>query len=209
MKPLPHFAAGLSAAALAALLCSGCSTSNGYGTGGTSQLPYDQVTAEIQGYTDGNIRGTAQFITVRDSLRVLSSVSGLTPGASYAIHVHQFGNCSAPDSSGDHFGAPAEPHGNPLDPLGQHHRGDLPNLVVDSNGVGHSDITTTALSLLPGDRSVHGRSVVVHALADDYVTQPAGNSDGRIACGIIGAGTPIRDTTGIPHDTTVVPTPGY
>ncbi|PYK17553.1 MAG: superoxide dismutase family protein [Verrucomicrobia bacterium] len=36
------------------------------------------------------------------------------------------------------------------------------------------------------ERSVIGRSVVVHAKADDLKSQPAGDSGARVACGVIG-----------------------
>jgi Cu-Zn family superoxide dismutase len=36
-----------------------------------------------------------------------------------------------------------------------------------------------------GPNDLVGRALVVHADADDYKTQPSGNSGDRIACGVI------------------------
>jgi Cu-Zn family superoxide dismutase len=32
---------------------------------------------------------------------------------------------------------------------------------------------------------IAGRAIVVHATADDYSSQPAGNAGARVACGVI------------------------
>ncbi len=71
------------------------------------------------------------------------------------------------------------------------HAGDLPNLVVNVAGNGHLNATSDRATLSPGLRSVfdaNGSALVIHANWDDQVTDPTGNSGGRIACGIIVAG---------------------
>jgi superoxide dismutase, Cu-Zn family len=187
---------------LAAICFAGCWDDDSSTNPNTASLN-TQATAPIRGYTDSTLRGTINFLEEGDSILVQGSVSGLTPGMTYAIHVHQFGNCSAPDSSGDHFAGAGERHGNPFDSLPLHHRGDLPSLQANGSGVGLINFMTNAMNLGTDSTSVLGRSVVVHALPDDYITQPAGGSDGRIACGVIGllTGNPA-DTTNNPVDTT-------
>ncbi len=77
-------------------------------------------------------------------------------------------------------------HDNPMGA----HEGDLPNVVVGSDGRGRfveqlAELTLTggAAPLLDAD----GAAVVVHAGPDDYKTDPAGNSGNRIACGVLAA----------------------
>jgi Cu-Zn family superoxide dismutase len=206
----------------------GCSDDNDSDLVGLS--PSAEASANVRGYTDSTIQGTVTFQAVADSMLIQGSVSGLIPGTKYGVHVHEFGDCTTPNASGAHFDSIGQVHGNPDDTLPLHHFGDLPNLVVDANGTGHFEITTNSMSLGTGSRSILGRSVVVHLLPDDYVTQPAGGTDGRIACGIIesaaGGTIPVTDTTDnnpldtnrVPLDTNAIPadtankppiTPGY
>ena len=164
----------------------------------------DTAVAEMGGYADSGIQGTVSFHEEGDSLLVTAEINGLNPGGTYGMHIHEFGDCSTPEASGDHF-KPGEPHGNPFDPAGSHHAGDLPNVQVDSAGVGRLSFMTATVNLEGGSISVLDRSVVLHALPDDYITQPAGGTGERIACGVIvstnGLGT---DTTGVGTDTTGV-----
>ena len=89
-------------------------------------------------------------------------------------------------SAGVHFNPAGKQHGtqNPAGP----HGGDLPNLEVAASGEGGIDATTKLVTLGPGPTSLlgpGGTSLVVHAAADDYKTDPSGNSGDRIACGVI------------------------
>ncbi|MFQ6956613.1 MAG: superoxide dismutase family protein [Flavonifractor plautii] len=59
-------------------------------------------------------------------------------------------------------------------------RGDLP-VLLSSGGRALSLVYTGRFQ--PGQ--VLGRSVVLHALPDDYRSQPTGAAGGRIACGVI------------------------
>jgi Cu-Zn family superoxide dismutase len=75
---------------------------------------------------------------------------------------------------------------NPLGP----HAGDNPNIVIPASGVGAVAFTTDRVSLTPGTSSLFdadGSSLVIHAGADDQVSNPAGNSGARIACGVVRA----------------------
>ncbi len=117
-------------------------------------------------------------------------VTGLAPGTKHGFHVHEFGDCSAPDgtSAGGHFAPEAHPHGAP-DPAA-HHAGDLGNLEADAAGKATVNLLVPGLSLGSGARALLGRGVIVHAQADDLTTQPTGNAGGRIACGVIGVAKP-------------------
>jgi superoxide dismutase, Cu-Zn family len=113
---------------------------------------------------------------------------GLEPGV-HAIHIHEAGRCDAPDfeSAGGHFNPTAAGHGA-LHPQGMH-VGDLVNLHVPADGrvvaERHAPRATleagAATSLLDGA----GTAIVIHAAADDYLSQPAGDAGPRVACGVI------------------------
>jgi superoxide dismutase, Cu-Zn family len=107
-------------------------------------------------------------------------VSGLEPGL-HGIHVHGVGSCGANfAAAGGHHNPLAQPHGG--------HAGDLPNLIVNADGQGRLNATVTGFTLsasATGAFDVDGSSIIVHAAPDDFVTQPTGNSGGRVACGVI------------------------
>ena len=60
------------------------------------------------------------------------------------------------------------------------------NIEADASGVGKLDYLDHNMSLANDEQSIIGRSVVVHAKADDLKSQPAGDSGARVACGVIG-----------------------
>ncbi len=123
-------------------------------------------------------------------MRVVAQVRNLPPGT-HGIHVHEAGRCDPPDfmSAGGHFNPTSRQHGlrNPNGP----HAGDLPNLEVGADGTGRLDALARDLSLSSGTGNLldtDGSALVVHAAADDEMTDPTGNSGGRIACGVIRRG---------------------
>ena len=115
------------------------------------------------------------------------TLAGLQPGATHALHVHEFGDCSAPDatSAGGHFNPGQQPHGDRATG-GPHHAGDIPNQTAGDNGEAAVDQALAGLEIASGGANdIVGKGVIVHAQADDYTTQPTGNAGGRIACGVI------------------------
>ena len=135
--------------------------------------------------TQGNTAsGTLSFEQHGDHVMVVAVVSGLKPGQLHGLHVHEKGDCSAPDgtSAGGHFNPTGQPHG-PQNAA--HHAGDLPALQADANGVAQARFHLQGVSLKEGATSLIGRGLIVHAGPDDYATQPTGNSGARIACGVI------------------------
>ncbi|HEY7412274.1 MAG TPA: superoxide dismutase family protein [Vicinamibacteria bacterium] len=137
---------------------------------------------------DGKVSGTITFEKTAAGVKVTGSVSGLEAGP-HGFHVHEFGDCSAPDftSAGSHFNPAGHPHGAPGD--AKRHAGDLGNLAAGGDGTATVDHTDTVLSL-DGAHAVVGRAVIVHAKADDLKTQPTGDAGGRLACGVIGVAKP-------------------
>ncbi|MGF1625126.1 MAG: superoxide dismutase family protein [Alphaproteobacteria bacterium] len=134
--------------------------------------------------------GSVSF-TESESGVVLITISaeGLTAGV-HAIHIHETGDCSAPDfeSAGEHL-ALGHAHGL-MAPDGPH-PGDLPNLLAGEDGTVAVEFFNDRISLdADAENTVFdddGSAVVIHAGADDYASQPSGNSGDRIACGVIEA----------------------
>lgn len=143
--------------------------------------------ADIRGF-NSNIEGTIWFFEYSDGFtEVRGTVRNLKKNKTYAIHIHEFGDCSNPDASGGHFDPyKSSHHGSPEDPIGTHHSGDLPNITSNSEGVAEIYFKTKAFTIEPSRFSILGRSVILHEDMDDHKSQPAGNSGKRIACGIIG-----------------------
>lgn len=66
------------------------------------------------------------------------------------------------------------------------HLGDLGNVTADANGVAQISVTKAGVTIGDGGATdVIGRAVIVHANADDLMTDPTGNAGGRIACGAV------------------------
>ena len=149
--------------------------------------------------TQGN-SATGELVISPDNhgMRISGTLSGLKAKSEHGFHVHQNGDCSAPDASsaGDHFNPSGAPHGNPTgDEAGaQHHAGDMPNVMADDKGNAKVDIRLHNVTLGDGgENDVFGKALIVHANPDDYSSQPAGNAGPRIACGVIAA-APAPDT---------------
>jgi superoxide dismutase, Cu-Zn family len=169
----------LAGAALAlALALGGCaaSTQTGSTTFAQAQLARG----------DGAVMGTASIVAgPRGRATLLVSVAGLTPG-DHGIHLHTTGKCEGPDfsSAGGHLNPTGREHGL-RNPQGSH-LGDMPNLSAVANGT-----ATLSLDLGMSWRALRdqlfdadGTALVIHAGPDDQVTDPSGNSGGRVSCGV-------------------------
>jgi Cu-Zn family superoxide dismutase len=142
------------------------------------------ASATLQPKSGSSTAGTVSFSQRGDGVMVTVDISGLKPNAEHGFHVHEKGDCSGPDamSAGGHFNPMGKKHGPAT---GEHHAGDIPNLKSDAAGRAQGSFMIPGLSVGSGPADVIGRSVVVHRDADDYKSQPAGNSGPRIACGVI------------------------
>lgn len=166
-------------------------TPPGAGTQPTEGAAAGQITVELSPTAGNTAAGRLTLSQSSDSVQISGEITGLTPGSTHGFHVHEFGDCSAPDgsSAGGHFNPAGSPHGGPTD--GVRHLGDLANIIADTEGRATVSQSVTGATLVPGmQNSLMNRSIVVHADADDYKTQPAGNSGARLACGVIGGGAP-------------------
>ena len=147
------------------------------------------ATADIVN-SEGKPAGTARLIDTPQGVLIQVEVRGLTPGM-HAIHIHEKGVCEGPgfQSAGGHYNPGKHGHGH-FDPKGPH-AGDLPNFYVHQDGYGRVDHATDKVKF-SGDTTLFpqgGTSIVIHAGADDYDTDPAGDSGGRVACGVIKQGS--------------------
>lgn len=129
--------------------------------------------------------GRASATEVAGGIRFTIDAMGLPPGT-HGAHVHMTGLCDAPafTTAGGHWNPTQRKHGS-MNPQGPH-EGDLPNLVIDNGGRGTIGAVipgATMSALLDPD----GAAMVVHAKADDLMTDPSGNSGDRIACGVFKA----------------------
>ncbi|NUZ05885.1 superoxide dismutase family protein [Piscinibacter koreensis] len=145
-----------------------------------------EATARLQPTAGNSTSGTVRFSQVGSKVQVDARVSGLKPNSEHGFHVHEKGDCSSPDamSAGGHFNPTAEPHGPQSGP---HHRGDMPSLKSDASGNASATFQIDGTLKTGAATDIVGKGVIVHAMPDDYATQPTGNAGGRLACGVISA----------------------
>jgi Cu-Zn family superoxide dismutase len=146
------------------------------------------ATAQMHGIA-GRDFGTLTLTETSGGIAISGTLAGLPPGE-HGFHVHAVGTCEGPsfETAGAHWNPTNRAHGmnNPAGP----HLGDLPNLTVAAD----SSVTvqaTTPGGTLHGENSMlddNGAALVIHAAADDYKSNPSGNSGNRIACGVVKGG---------------------
>ena len=154
-----------------------------------------RATAQLKPTKGNKVFGEVSFEQEGDKVRMQVIVQGLKPGGEYGFHIHEVGNCSAPDgtSTKGHFNPFGKSHGYWSD--AERHAGDLPSIIVPTgekkrpNKAGRATINVTLdmITLEAGPGNIIGRGIIVHAQRDDYTTQPTGNAGARLACGVIQA----------------------
>lgn len=143
---------------------------------------------------DGSTIGTLSLTAAPTGILLQIDITkGLTPGW-HGMHFHQTGDCSDPKfmTSGGHINHAdsKKPHGL-LNPAGPDF-GDMVNLYAAADGSAHGQAFTTAVRLESGSstteavlRDADGSALVIHANADDQISQPIGGAGGRMACAVI------------------------
>lgn len=142
--------------------------------------------AELSG---NGVTGTVTISeTASGKIHVFVDAAGVPPGA-HGFHVHEKGVCDADDgfkSAGGHLTGGMN-HG--VEDSDGPHAGDLPNLHAGEDGIVQVEYFTDGFSLDPDASPTisgpDGAAVILHAGADDYVTQPSGDAGDRLACGVL------------------------
>jgi superoxide dismutase, Cu-Zn family len=154
-----------------------------------SAYAQNQARADIKN-AEGKSVGSGSLRETKDGVVMTVNVKGLPQGL-HAIHFHSVGKCESPafTSAGPHFNPMNKKHG--LKNAAGPHAGDLPDMYVEKNGVGRYEALIDSITLGSGETSIFdadGSTIIIHVTADDNVTDPAGNSGDRIACGVITKG---------------------
>lgn len=144
-----------------------------------------KASADIRNTTTQADMGGIKLRPMLSGVQVYGTITGLAPNSVHAIHIHQNPSCADKgEAAGGHFNPTGQPHSQPT--AAASHSGDMPNITADSNGVAKVDLINSKITLTPNlPNSVYNHAIIVHAGADDYVSQPSGNAGGRIACGVI------------------------
>jgi Cu-Zn family superoxide dismutase len=132
------------------------------------------------------VSGRLALVPEAGGVHITGVIGSLPRGQPAAFHVHEKGDCSAVDASsaGAHFNPLSQPHGRAS--AAAHHAGDMDNLQANAEGIAHVDVHLRGVTLGGGAANdIAGRALIVHAGADDYRSQPAGNAGARVACAVI------------------------
>ncbi|MGF7047215.1 Cu-Zn family superoxide dismutase [Paenibacillus sp. DS2015] len=138
--------------------------------------------------TKGEQIGTTLLTQKSDAVQIHIEAKNLPPGL-HGIHFHEVGKCEIPDfkTAGAHLNPNLKEHGF-NNPKG-FHAGDLLNIDVKEDGSVIADLESNTVTLTRGASNSllksGGSALVIHEKADDYVTDPSGNSGDRIACAAI------------------------
>jgi len=140
-------------------------------------------------FADGKDAGTVKLTEAAGGVLLKVDLKGLKPGP-HGFHVHEVGKCEGDFSSA----------GAIYNPLGSKHgfmteegpmAGDLPNVVAGADGTASAEMLSTFLNLSKeGEDTLFdadGSALIVYDKADDYLTDPEGGAEPRIACGVLKA----------------------
>ncbi|WP_116091321.1 superoxide dismutase family protein [Sphingomonas crusticola] len=142
-------------------------------------LAQSPVSAPFKGIT-----GSVTVSPAPKGVLVHVEAAGLTPGW-HAAHFHEKADCgdAAFKLAGGHVhGAAPVVHGL-LNPAATDN-GDLPNLYAGADGSAKAEFFTTALTMA-ALQDADGSAVVIHAKADDFISQPIGGAGDRVGCAVI------------------------
>ena len=137
---------------------------------------------------EGKQIGTVVFEQTPNGVLISASIEGLAPGA-HGFHLHETGVCDTATgfkSAGGHYAPRSHDHG--IKEASGPHAGDMPNQFVSDDGALHAHVLNSAVTTAAGFNSLmddDGTALVIHAGADDYMSQPSGAAGVRLACAVI------------------------
>jgi Cu-Zn family superoxide dismutase len=173
---------------VASLLVAGCSSAAAPEETPVPEKFGPKAVVNLEARAGSALQGSAIFEATSDGKISFSLiVQNVTPG-SHAVHIHEHGDCSAPDAmtAGGHWNPTSKKHGKWCQADGEYHLGDIGNIEVGADGKGVIEIVTDLWEIgSGGPNDVVGKSIIVHAKPDDYTTQPTGAAGDRIGCGEI------------------------
>lgn len=146
--------------------------------------------------SSSQVRGVVNFSeTLSEGTRITYRIEGISPGL-HGLHVHEFADFSnGCTSAGGHYNPHGKVHGG--QGSDERHVGDLGNIRAGADGVAVGEFVDSLIELR-GPWSVVGRSVVVHADADDLgvgnheLSKTTGNAGPRVGCGEIRLDVPSK-----------------
>ncbi len=151
--------------------------------------PVEMAVAELQPTEGNEVTGRVTFTPQGGAMQVVADIQNLSEGT-HGFHIHENGTCAPGEdgtpggAAGGHFNPNDDPHGAPTDPPGEHHTGDMGNIMADASGTARVDTSFAFLSL-EGDTSIVNKAVIVHSGRDDLTSQPSGDAGDRLACGVV------------------------
>jgi Cu-Zn family superoxide dismutase len=137
--------------------------------------------------TDGRPVGTVTLSEDANGVTIKVDASAIAAGT-HGVHLHEKGLCEGPkfESAGAHWNPESKQHGRD-NPMGAH-LGDLANFDIGQAGAATTSFTVAGVTMSGATNALadaDGTSLVVHAKADDYRTDPSGNSGDRVACAVL------------------------
>lgn len=138
---------------------------------------FPNAIANIRGGDEApNLSGQIKFYQKKNCVLIEANVNGLPTNDTgfFGFHIHEGDNCTGTGFSNTktHYNPTMVPHPS--------HAGDLPPLML-CNKNAYLSVATDRLRV----SDIIGRTVVIHDMADDFTSQPAGNAGTKIACGVI------------------------
>jgi Cu-Zn family superoxide dismutase len=136
---------------------------------------------------NGKAIGTVEMSEDSNGVTLKMTAAGL-PAGTHGVHLHEKGMCEGPkfESAGAHWNPASKQHGRD-NPMGAH-LGDLANMEAADGAEASSTYLVAGVTMGGATNALadaDGTSLVVHAKADDYKTDPSGNSGDRIACAVL------------------------